>query len=710
MMSTELSGRIRLVFVAVALMFGLLTARLWQLQVVKGTVYARLSQGNRLRTEKVPSPRGIIYDRNGKPLVKNSPYYFVALLPEMARKADLAAISGFLGMNPREVADIVGSVKDPIEPIRIKGGLSFDEVAFIEARISDHPGLVIEAEETRHYIYGPMGAHLIGYLGKLNPQQISRKDYQGVPRKAFTGQWGVERMYDSLLRGEPGTRVIEVDAMGRRLSLLKEAEPVTGKDLYLSIDMDLQRAAEEAFGARVGALAAIKPGTGEVLALVSRPSYDPNLFSRGIGYESWVSLREDKRYPLLNRALQSHYPPGSTFKIVTALAALEEGIATPRSKHTCKGFIKKGRWSFRCWRRAGHGTLNMMGGMTQSCDVYFYRTGERTGIDNIARYARLLGLGSESGLGLIKEKSGLIPDREWKQRVKGLSWYPGNTYNTAIGQGFVLTTPIQLAQMTATLVNGGYRHPLRLLRAEEFPLPAENLGLDPANVEFLKKTLRGVVIGKKGTGRAANSRFVEVGGKTGTAQVVAQKKIRESELPEHLRDHAWFVAFAPVENPEIAMAVFVENGGHGGATAAPIARKAIEAYLAKQETKPRPREPEEIKTTVGAPVRTIAPRAWTDLLLSPRILNVISSGEPPVPQLPSVPLAPVRPPEAVNSTGPGTEPEQESTVVEPPVAPPVERPAETPSAPRNAATPSALESPEGETEPGDMPNTMDERQ
>ena len=674
MRSTEQGDRVRLVFLAVALMFGLLAARLWQLQVIKGADYERQSLGNRLRTEKVPSPRGIIYDRNGKPLVKNSPYYFVALLPEMARKADLASISGFLGMNPVEVADIVSSVKDPIDPIRLKGGIRYDEVAFIEARISDHPGLVIEAEPTRHYIYGPVGAHLIGYLGKLNPQQISREAYSGVPRKAFIGQWGVEKMYDSILRGEPGRRVIEVDAMGRRLSVLKEAAPVNGEDLYLSIDIDLQRAAEEAFGNRVGALAAIRPETGEVLAMVSKPSYDPNLFSRGIAYDNWVRLREDKRYPLLNRALQSNYPPGSTFKIVTALATLQEGVSTPRTKQTCNGVLQKGRWSFRCWKRSGHGVLDLIGAIIQSCDVYFYRTGENVGIDNIAKYARLLGLGTESGLGLITEKSGLIPDREWKERVKGLPWYPGNTYNTAIGQGFVLTTPIQLAQMTATLVNGGYRHPLRLLRAEHFPLPAEDLGLDPANVEFMKKALRGVVVDKMGTGHAANSRFVTVGGKTGTAQVVAQKEVRESELPEHLRDHAWFVAFAPVERPEIAMAVFVENGGHGGAAAAPIARKAIDAYLAKdmirqegmKQTTPKaqPDSPEPLLKPRG-------PRAWTELLLSPRMLNVISPDMPAVPQGHTKPLTPIK---ALEPSGP-EEPGHAPAAAVSPAATPSEAPA-----------------------------------
>ena len=634
MRKAELDNRISLVLIAIALLFGLLAARLWHLQVIMGKQYTQVSHDNRLRTEKVPSPRGIIYDRNGKPLVKNAPYYFAALLPEMVRKADLLGLAEFLGMNPREVSDIVGAVKDPIDPIRIKGGMTFEEVAFIEARLSDYPGLVIEAEETRHYIYGPVGSHLIGYLGKLNPQQASKTSYRNVPKHSFTGQWGVEKMFDARLRGEPGNRVIEVDALGRKLRILSEQEPGMGEDLYLSIDMDLQEAAEEAFGTRAGALVAIRPDTGEVLALVSRPSFDPNLFSRGIGFDNWTLLREDKGFPLLNRALQSNYPPGSTFKIITALAALETGTMKTGDRHTCNGVLNKGRWSFRCRRRSGHGIVNMLQGIIESCDVYFYRTGELTGIDSIARYARLMGLGAESGLGLIKEKEGLVPDREWKQRTKGLPWYPGNTYNSAIGQGFVLVTPIQLAQMTATVANGGYHYPLSLVRAEELPLPAEDLHLDPENVEFLRKALREVVTNAKGTGQAANSRFVEIAGKTGTAQVVAQKTISESELPEHLKDHAWFVAFAPFEHPEIAMAVFVENGGHGGAAAAPIARKAIEAYLvkdqvaarkawlernaARRQAAPQPQEQKEPE----------APRTWTDVLTAPQILNAVTPAGP----------------------------------------------------------------------------------
>lgn len=657
MNGTDLDARIKLVFLIVPIIFGLLAARLWQLQVIMGDEYKHHSLENRVRTEKIPSPRGIIYDRNGKPLVKNSPYYFVALLPELARSADLVAIAEFLGMDPKEVIEIINAVKEPLAPIKIKGGLRFDEVAFIEARLSDYPGLIIEAEETRHYLYGSVGSHLIGYLGMLNPQQASQKDYSGVPRHAFIGQWGIEKMYDSVLRGEPGRRIIEVDALGRRLSLFKEIPPTKGQDIYLSIDLDLQQAAEEAFGSKVGAMVAIKPATGEVLALVSHPSFDPNLFSRGIDYAHWVKLRENKSYPLLNRALQSHYPPGSTFKIVTALAALETGSVKPTDSNLCTGVISKGRWKFRCWRRGGHGRLDMKNSLIESCDVYFYNTGQKTGIDNIALYARKLGLGASTGLGLITEKAGLVPDTEWKKRTRGKPWYPGETYNASIGQGFLLTTPIQLAQMMATVANGGKRYSLRLTRTDEPPTPYESLELDEENVRFIKRALRGVVTAPRGTGRAANSRYVQVAGKTGTAQVVSQKGVQETDIPVHLRDHAWFVAFAPVEEPEIALAVFVEHGGHGGAAAAPIARKAIEAYLAKDRLarpvrRPRPSaqpSPQEGSTSTETPSlegvtlpttpapaitapqtdappatrvrREKPPRAWTEMLMQPEDLN-----------------------------------------------------------------------------------------
>ena len=578
--------KIYVVTAAIVLMLLVLAARLWELQVVRGERFTEQAFENRLRIEQVPAPRGIIYDRRGIPLVKNAPFYSVALVPKLLPEADLEAIADFLGMEIKEVGDIVRRNRNSIEPIRIKGGLRFDEVAFIEARLSDFPALVIDVDETRHYPYGKTVAHVVGYLGKLGPDQIRKKEFRDVPRQSFIGQWGVEKMFDSSLRGKPGRRVIEADATGRKLRLLSEDQAAHGQDLHLSIDLDLQRAAVEAFGKHAGALVAIKPTTGEVLALMSRPSFDPNLFSRGINTDNWLRLVTHQGYPLLNRALQTQAPPGSVFKVIPAITALEEGVLTPDSTVICKGVISKGPWRFRGWKRGGHGKVDMIRSLAESCDIYYYRLGEKTGMDAIARTARKFQLGQVSGIGLVKEKTGLIPDTEWKKRVKKEPWYLGETYNASIGQGFVLTTPVQMAKMIAWVANDGDIYDLSLLKMEENPEPAGHIELKPETLAVIKEGLDKVVNSDKGTGKRARSGFVRIAGKTGTAQVV---RLREDEnrsldeIPYNLRDHAWFIAFAPLEEPEIAVAVYVEHGGSGGSVAAPIAKIAIEQYMRSLE-------------------------------------------------------------------------------------------------------------------------------
>lgn len=562
--------------VSVLALFLILEARLWQLQLLRGKEYKRLSTENRLRVKKVPAPRGIIYDRTGTPLVKNSPYYNVSLLQDMLGEADLDAIAEFLKMDFSELKLRIEKRK-PFEPIKLKEGITFEEVARIEARLSDYPALSIEVEETRHYIYGETGAHLIGYLGRLNPLQAKNPGFKDVPPQSFTGQWGVEMLFGSTLRGTPGKRVIEVDALGRPLRLLYEERPLKGADLYLSIDINLQKAAEEAFVKHRGALVAVRPATGEILALVSRPSFDPNLFSRGISYTDWLRLLKGSKAPMLNRALQSQFPPGSIFKIITAIAALEKEAISPDTTVSCTGGIIHGRWSFGCWKPGGHGTLSLYRALVESCDVYFYRAGIEAGIDSIAEYARRFGLGSETGIPLVKEKTGLIPDSEWKRRVKNEPWYPGETYHVSIGQGFVLVTPAQMARMISAVSNRGYIYDLKLTRLDSRPEPVRRVDVKKETLQIIKEALRGVVRDPGGTGYNARSPSVDIGGKTGTAQVISTPE--REEVPEALTDHAWFVAYAPAEEPEIALSVFVEHGGHGSETAAPIARKAIEAYM-----------------------------------------------------------------------------------------------------------------------------------
>lgn len=558
--------------------FLLLIIRLWQLQIVQGNEYRKSSEANRLRVITIPAPRGIIFDRNGIPLVKNSSYYCASIIYGEFDRSKIDLLSKVLHMPVEKIHEKTNkNGMGPFTLIRLKQGLSFNEVAYIESRRSDFPGLIIEVDVSREYIYGNFGSHLIGYLGKLTPSQLRDPAFRDVPPEAFIGQWGAEMLFDKKLRGKPGERIIEVDALGREIRLLQEKQPMKGKDITLSVDINLQNEAEKAFGERSGALVAIKPGTGEILGLISKPSFDPNLFSRGINYHEWIAITKDKKNPMLNRALQSQYPPGSTFKIITAIAALEEGVITPDTKVDCRGGINYGRWHFGCWRKNGHGVVSLHRAIVESCDVYFYEAGKRLGIDKIYDYALSLGLGKETGLELVKERRGLIPNTKWKQEHKKLPWFLGETFNSAIGQGYVAVTPIQMAVMISAVANDGNLYKPTLIKDAD-PVISGKAKVGPETLEIIKKALSGVVNEPGGTGWAAKSQFTIIGGKTGTAQVVAIKK-DSHYLPEKFRDHAWFVAFAPVENPEIALAVFVEHGGHGGGTAAPIAKKAIEGYL-----------------------------------------------------------------------------------------------------------------------------------
>ncbi len=570
--------RISVISYPVIVAFLLLVMRLWQLQILQGDEYRKFSEANRLRIVSIPAPRGIIFDRNGIPLVKNSPYYFASIIPDEFDKSKIYHLSKVLNIPAEEILEKITSRDlSPFVPIRLKQGLSFSEIAFIEARRSDFPGLFIEVEVNREYMFGDVGSHLIGYLGKLSPSQVKDPAYKDIPPDMFIGQWGIEKLSDNFLRGAPGKRIIEVNALGREIRLLQEDPPEKGKDITLSIDINLQKESEKAFGDRAGALVAIKPDTGEILGLISKPSFDPNLFTRGISYDDWIALAKDKKNPLLNRALQSQYPPGSTFKIVTAIAGLEEGVITPDTKVDCRGGISYGKWRFGCWRKQGHGVVSLHRAIVESCDVYFYEVGRRLGIDRLHDYAINLGLGKKSGIELGMEREGLIPNAAWKLENKKIPWFLGETFNSAIGQGYVSVTPIQLAVMTSAVVNGGILHKPTLIKDSQ-PVISGKLNISGNNLELVKKGLFGVVNEPSGTGWAAKSQMTDIAGKTGTAQVVAMKSgVRY--YGERFRDHAWFVAFAPVEKPEVALAVLVEHGGHGGGTAAPIAHIAIEEYM-----------------------------------------------------------------------------------------------------------------------------------
>jgi len=556
----------------------ILVMRLWQLQILQGGEYRKLSEANRLRIVSIAAPRGIIFDRNGIPLVKNTPYYYASIIPDEFNKTKIDLLARVLGVPAEEIHEKIDRRDlSPFVPVRLKPGLNFSEIAYIEARRSDFPGLIIEVEPGREYLYGEIGAHLLGYLGKLSPSQLKDPAFQGISPEMFTGQWGIEKLFDSLLRGTPGSRIIEVNALGREIRLLQEKMPMKGKDITLSMDINLEKESEKAFGEKAGALVAIKPDTGEILGMVSKPSFDPNLFTRGISREKWATITKDRKNPMLNRALQSQYPPGSTFKIVTAVAGLEEKVIRPDTRVECRGGINYGRWHFGCWKPGGHGIISIHRAIVESCDVFFYEVGRRLGIDKIYKYATSLGLGRKTGIELGKERHGLVPNTKWKLDNRKLPWFLGETFNASIGQGYVAVTPIQLAVMTSTIANGGAVYKPSLLK-DSRPVISGRLNISTDDLETIKRGLFGVVNEPGGTGSAAKSDIVTIAGKTGTAQVIAQKNVSRY-IAERFRDHAWFVAFAPVEKPEIALAVLVEHGGHGGGAAAPIAKSAIEAYV-----------------------------------------------------------------------------------------------------------------------------------
>ncbi len=561
--------------------FAVFLLRLWQLQILKGSYYRKQSEKNRVRVFKIPAPRGIIFDRNGIPLVKNAPYFIASLIPGLSKKGlDLSGLSKLLDTSVEDLSEKMAKRKKHVlEPIRLKEGLSFAQVARIEARRSDFPGLVVETEITRAYPFGSTGAHLIGYLSLPTEAQLRKGLFAGTPRGTFVGQWGVEALYDKRLKGVPGKRFIEVDALGRQLRTLKIVPPQKGEDLTLSVDIRTQKAAEEAFKGKAGALMALDPRSGEVLALVSLPSFDPNLFVRGISQKQWRRLQKHPGHPFLNRVFQSQYPPGSIFKIVTAIAALEEGVVDENFSVDCTGAIHVGIWKFSCWKGQGHGKTALRKAIVESCDIYFYEIGRLLGMDRIAKYANALGLGIAPGVNLSAERKGLIPTTSWKLREKGIPWYLGETFNAAIGQGYVSTTPAQAALMIAAIANGGNVYRPELLKDQPGPEPIAKLSLSPKTLRIIRDSLVGVVEDRKGTGGTVRSEIVRIAGKTGTAQVIKIPEEAKKKLANKYRDHAWFVAYAPVKKPSIAVSVFVEHGGHGGETAGPIVKATIEAYM-----------------------------------------------------------------------------------------------------------------------------------
>ncbi|MBI3609424.1 MAG: penicillin-binding protein 2 [Nitrospirae bacterium] len=601
----ELQRRLGYLLIGIVAIFAALLLRSWYLQITKGNYYKEQSENNRVRVVYVQPPRGQILDRRGELLANNVPSFNLYLVLEdvLDRRSLLDQLARLIELDREELDRKMNSRKNnvPYMPIKIKEGLSLKEVALIESHRLDLAGVVLEAEPQRNYLYGSLAAHLLGYVGEISPAELQESENINVLPGTSVGQSGVEKTYDPHVRGEVGQKIIEVDAVGHEMKILRVQEPVAGNDLYLTIDLDVQKAAEEALGASSGTIVALDPRNGEVLAMTSHPPFDPNQLSRSLSSAAWETLASDPGHPLTNRATQGQYPPGSTFKLVVSSAALETKEISPTDKITCLGGMPFGKRIYNDWKKGGHGPMDLHSAIVQSCDVFFYEVGRRVGIERIADYASRYGLGQPTGIELTSEKGGVVPSSQWKIRTKGEPWYPGETLSASIGQGFVTVTPLQLANLIGTVAMSGVRYQPHLIKAVRdrvtgrlFEFPPVRVGkveIAEETYDAIRQALAGVVSEPHGTGGAARSKKVTIGGKTGTAQVVEAKPgVATKSLPKELQDHAWFIAFAPVENPRIAVAVLVEHGGHGGETAAPLARRVIEEYLKND----RPEIPQQL--------------------------------------------------------------------------------------------------------------------
>lgn len=595
-----IASRIRaLLWVGLAI-FALLLGRLYWLQVVQHDLYMTLSENNRVRIRTVRAPRGLILDRKGRPIAETAASFDLICTPVDVPDLEgaIALLTRIAPLGPDEVEEVRGKIRtartaNPYGSVTVVRDLSFDQVSVIEFNREALPGFSIQVEAKRSYPYGTAFAHVLGYVGEVNDRELAEAKDRGLAMGDIVGKYGLEREVDAVLRGENGGRHVEVDAGGRDKRLVAEVPPRTGGTVQTTLDLDLQQAAEEAMAGRAGAVIALVPRTGEVLALYSGPAFDPNTFSRGIRKDEWTALVSDSRKPMQNKGLQGTYAPGSTVKPLLALASLEAGARGPEETISCGGAFRFGNKTFRCWKEKGHGTVDMYRAIVQSCDVYFYTLGLRMGPGPVTRLEKDAGLGNLTGIDIPGERQGLVPDPEWKQRVYKQRWQDYESILIGIGQGAIHVTPLEMLQSYATLATGGEvmcpHVVLRVVRMdgtveERPPETIRSLAWKPENVAFVRKALRGVVH-DYGTAGIAKVPGVEVGGKTGTAQVVSikGKMIKSEDLPYEIRDHAWFVGFAPVADPEIAVVTMIEHGGHGGSAAAPVVRAVMEAWFRQEE-------------------------------------------------------------------------------------------------------------------------------
>lgn len=589
-----------------------LISRLAQLQILQNEHYGTLSSRNRIKILPLPPTRGLIYDRNGVLLAENRPTYSLEIVPEQTSdtKTIISELKKIIDITDHDIERFNRLLKEKrrFDSVPIRHRLTEKEVARFAVRRNEYPGVDIEARLDRHYPLGELTAHVLGYVGRINKKELQQfSDSSVYAGTNHIGKTGIEKAYEKSLHGQVGIQQVETNALGRILRVLTRTDPIPGEDLVLHLDIALQKAAMDALGDYNGAIVVLEIASAGVLAMISKPGFDPNLFVNGIAQKDYRELNQSPDKPLFDRALHGQYPPGSTIKPFIGLAGLEANVISPQQENYCPSFysLPNSSHKYRCWKKWGHGHNNLFSAIEQSCDVYFYELAYALGIDRIHTFLRKFGFGVRSGIDLIGERAGLSPSREWKLRTKNQAWFPGETINTGIGQGFMLTTPLQLAHVTATLARKGTLIQPQLVNpkflqhasnslpksanqkafttaAKKTPIPAVVL-TSPGHWDTIFKTMIGVVHGNRGTARAIgkDAGYI-IAGKTGTAQVFTIKQDEEyieNEVPLHLRDHALFIAFAPADKPEVAISIVVENGGHGSTTAAPIARKIFDHYM-----------------------------------------------------------------------------------------------------------------------------------
>jgi penicillin-binding protein 2 len=578
-------GRLALVVLS---LFGILFLRLWSLQLVEGDELRQRSEHNRIRLQDLPPWRGMIMDRHGDILVSNRPSFdLVVVLEDVADFSLLAQrLASLLKFDGQQIlGQLEGTQRSGFHQVRLKGDLSWREMALVETFKAELPGVSTMVYPKREYRHKGLACHLLGYLGEISDTQLKSGRYPKYKMGDYLGKRGIELAWEDFLRGQRGSRRLEVDAFGRELGRLDQNLSSPGANVFLTLDLKLQQETEACLEDKSGAIVALDPQNGKVLAMASAPPFSQEAFERGLSSKEWQELCQRKDHPLENRALKGQYPPGSTFKIVMAVAGLEEKVITPSTVIYCNGAMPFGKHVFHCWRKGGHGGMNLHSALVNSCDIYFYTLGRRLGIERVAKWSKRFGLGAPTGLKLDKEMPGLAASPAWKLARFGQPWQEGDTVSIAIGQGYNLATPIQMAQVVAAVANGGTIYEPQLLEKVESPagevlyqakpIIKSRLDADPKNLALVQKALLGVV--NDGTGRGARLPYLEAAGKTGTSQVVALEK-EKSKRKEH-QNHAWFVAYAPYNEPRLALAVLVEHAGGGGAVAAPLAKRLMAAFF-----------------------------------------------------------------------------------------------------------------------------------